>query len=160
MHQAVGKKLNDLIVQKVIISVLVIMVMFPLLEYVVVDAGAVNGLKLMRTNNGTSSTSQHQQQSYSRPAHHLPCVAGTANFPNMLLEYEGRIRDATKLLYYEEKLLFVEVYDQRRFLKDSSGKDYGDDPSFNRCFDNRANFFFGCPEAIRSAAPTSNPAAP
>ena len=121
----VGKKLNDLIVQKVIISVLVIMVIFPLLEYVDVDTSAVNGLKLLALNNGTAS------------------------FEPQLLDYEARIQDVTKFNYYEKKLLFVEVEGERYLLQDSGGDDYTQSTEYNTCFDNRANFFAGCPDSIR-----------
>lgn len=82
-----GKKLQDKIVRNVIMTVIVLVVVVPFLEYTEADYGGVHGLQM------------------------LALARGSASFPSMLKDYEARIEYYTGKYSHKKSLLNVQLFD-------------------------------------------------
>jgi len=124
---AVGKKLNEKIVQNVIISVLFIMVVLPYLQIQEVDFSMYNGLALLS----------------------LGYTMNLSSFEGMLLDYQYRIENITKDQFYYTPLIKVQMGGETLLLKDGDGKDFLV-PQYATCLnplaDNRKAYLQSCPK--------------
>jgi len=125
---AVGKKLNEKIVQNVIISVLFIMVVLPYLQIEEVDYGLYNGLALLSLGKSMNLSS----------------------FNDMLLDYQFRIENVTSdNLFYYTPLIKMQMGGETLLLKDAAGNSFLS-PQFESCFDpdatTRTEYLQDCPK--------------
>jgi len=136
---AVGKKLNEKIVQNVIVSVLVIMVGLPWLSIVEEERSLKYGLELLTRGYTTPSVTNYSAD-------------------NMLMDYEYRTETVQQKDYYPISLMFVEVATTRNIEANSTTKlkknpnpsetSWLNDPEYAGCFMNLDNVLEGCPKEI------------